>query len=73
MELLKQNEKEVVSGANIAFPASFIKPLDYSVDLLIKTHPTLRSYCKQLETTEIDPAYHIYPSVKDRLHPKDEI
>jgi len=46
MELLKQNNKEVVSGANIAMAASFIKPLDYSIDLLIKTHPTLRTYCK---------------------------
>jgi len=54
-------------------PASFLKPIDYSIDLLIKTHPTLRAYCKQLEATEIDPAYHIYPSVKERLQPKDEI
>jgi hypothetical protein len=47
MELLKQKEKDIVSGANVAYPDSFKKPLDYSVDLLVRTHPTLRKYCQQ--------------------------
>jgi len=44
MELLKQNQKEIVSGANVAMVPTFLKPLDYSVDLLVRTHPTLREY-----------------------------
>mmetsp|Transcript_18608 Transcript_18608/g.31829 ORF Transcript_18608/g.31829 Transcript_18608/m.31829 type:complete len:83 (-) Transcript_18608:356-604(-) len=44
MELLKQNKKEIVSGANVAMPSSFLKPLDFSVNLLVRTHPTLRAY-----------------------------
>lgn len=44
MELLKSKEKEIVSGANVAMPSSFLKPVDYSIDLLIRTHPTLRKY-----------------------------
>jgi hypothetical protein len=44
MEMLKLNKKEVVSGANVAMPSSFLKPLDYSIDLLVRTHPTLRMY-----------------------------
>jgi hypothetical protein len=44
MELLKSKTKEIVSGANVAMPNSFLKPTDYSIDLLIRTHPTLRKY-----------------------------
>lgn len=44
MELLKQKEKDIVSGANIAKPATFTKPLDYSIELVIRNHPTLRIY-----------------------------
>ncbi len=42
MELLKSAKKDVVSGANVAMPPSFVKPLDYAVDLLVRAHPTLR-------------------------------
>ena len=34
MELLKSKSKDVVSGANVAMPKSFLKPIDYSIDLL---------------------------------------
>ena len=44
MELLKQNKKEIVSGANVAMVPTFLKPLNYSIDLLVRIHPTLREY-----------------------------
>lgn len=43
-ELLKKPQKDIVSKANVAMPASFLKPLDYSVELLVQAHPTLRQY-----------------------------
>lgn len=73
MELLKQKEKDIVSGANVAMPRSFLKPLDFSIELVVRTHPTLRSYCQQVQCSEIDTTYHLYPSKKERLEPKDEI
>ena len=73
MELLKQKEKDIVSGANVAKPEAFTKPFDFSIELVVKNHPTLRKYCKQLECTEVDPSYQLYPSKKDRIQPKDEI
>ena len=73
MELLKQSEKDIVSGANVAMPRNFTKPLDYSIDLLIRTHPTLRQYQQQVASSEVDPAYHLYPNKRDRIEPKDEI
>ena len=54
-------------------PKSFIKPLDYSIDLLVRTHPTLRAYIKQGFCTEIDPEYALYPRERPRIMPKDEI
>lgn len=54
-------------------PRAFVKPFDFSIELVIRTHPTLRSYCKQLECSEVDPSYHLYPSKKERLEPKDEV
>ncbi len=46
MELLKQEKKSIVSGAIVEMPDSFLKPLDYSVDLVLRgdRHPTLREY-----------------------------
>jgi hypothetical protein len=44
MELLKKDKKDIVSGANVAMVGSFLKPVDYSVDLLVRSHPTLREY-----------------------------
>jgi len=73
MELLKSAKKDIVSGANVAMPSSFVKPLDYSVDLLVRTHPTLRSYCKQLSCTEVEDECQLYPLKKPRIMPKDEI
>lgn len=73
MELLKQNKKEIVSGSNVAMVASFLKPLDYSIDLLVRNHPTLREYCQQVDSTEVDPQFNIYPYKRDRIMPKDEI
>lgn len=61
MELLKSAKKEIVSAANVAAPASFVKPLDYSVDLLVRTHPTLREYCRQVSCVEVDPESALYP------------
>ena len=73
MELLKQNEKEIVSGANVKMPASFTKPFDFSIELLVRSHPTLRLYCKQMTTTEVEPSYYLHPSQRLRIQPKDEI
>ena len=73
MELLKQPKKDIVSGANVEMPKTFVKPFDYSVDLLIRSHPTLRTYCKQLPCTETEPTYHLHPTVRPRIEPKDEI
>lgn len=73
MELLKSAKKEIVSAANVAAPASFVKPLDYSVDLLVRTHPTLREYCRQVSCVEVDAESALYPLEKERIMPKDEI
>lgn len=73
MELLKKDEKEIVSGANIAMVPSFLKPLDYTVELLVRTHPTLREYTDQVACSETDPEYHLHPSKKERTPMKDEI
>jgi hypothetical protein len=42
MELLKTKIKDNVSGSNVGMPGSFVKPYDYQIDLLVRTHPTLR-------------------------------
>ena len=73
MEMLKQKEKDIVSGANVAMPASFLKPLDYSIDLLVRTHPTLRQYERQVSNCEVDPEYKLYPAIRQREELKDEI
>jgi len=36
-KMLKADKKEVVSGAIVKMPSTFTKPLDYSVDLLIRS------------------------------------
>jgi hypothetical protein len=73
MEMLKQKTKDIVSKANVAMPASFVKPLDYSIDLLVRSHPTLRSYENQLSCAEVDSEYHLYPNKRNRVMPKDEV
>ena len=54
-------------------PSSFLKPIDYSIDLLVRTHPTLRTYERQVMNSEVDPEYKLYPSVKEREEMKDEV
>ena len=73
MELLKQSKKDIVSKANVGMPQTFTKPLDYSVHLLVRQHPTLRTFCKQMESTETEPGYNLYPNKRERIEPKDEI
>lgn len=36
-KLVKKDKKDVVSGAIVNMPSSFTKPLDYSIELLIRT------------------------------------
>mmetsp|Transcript_31597 Transcript_31597/g.48313 ORF Transcript_31597/g.48313 Transcript_31597/m.48313 type:complete len:91 (-) Transcript_31597:604-876(-) len=69
MELLKQNKKEIVSGANVAMVPTFLKPLDYAIDLLVRTHPTLREYQQQTSSCEVDPDYFLYPMARPRIEP----
>lgn len=44
MEMLKQDKKDIVSGAIVKMPQTFLKPFDYSSELLLRSdqHPTLR-------------------------------
>ena len=76
-KLLKKDTKEVVSGAIVAMPKSFTKPLDYSISLLIRTdqHPTLREYVSlpMTSTTEVDPAFNLYPCERMPVPEIDEI
>jgi hypothetical protein len=37
MELLKKDKKEIVSGAIVEMPRTFLKPLDYSCDLVLRS------------------------------------
>ncbi len=62
-----------MSGANVAMPKAFLKPLDYSVDLLVRSHPTLRQYQAQIQCSEVDPEYRLYPIPRPRVMPKDEV
>lgn len=64
MELLKKKTKDNVSGANVPMPTTFVKPLEYPVELLLRPHPTIRVYQRQGELTEIDPAYNLYPAAR---------
>jgi hypothetical protein len=54
-------------------PCTFTKPLDYSIELVVCQHPTLRKYSNQVPCAETDPTYHLHPSQKERIQPKDEI
>lgn len=36
MEMLKQDKKDIVSGAIVKMPQSFLKPFDYSTELLLR-------------------------------------
>jgi hypothetical protein len=76
MALLKQDKKDIVSGAVVHMPASFLKPLDYSVDLVLRgdRHPTLREYIglPASSSTEVDPEFALYPLKRSRIEQKDE-
>lgn len=58
-------------------PSSFTKPLDYSISLLIRNdqHPTLREYVSLpiTSTTEVDPAFNLYPYERQPVPEIDEI
>jgi hypothetical protein len=41
---LKKPKKDIASIAIVNMPNTFSKPFDYSIDLIVKTHPTLREY-----------------------------
>ena len=75
--MLKEKEKEIVSGAIVNMPKGFLKPLDYSVELVIRAdqHPTLREYYKMppSSSTEVDPEFGVYPSQRHRKPEHDEI
>lgn len=77
MQLLKKDKKDIVSGAIVQMPSTFLKPLDYSVELVIRAdqHPTLREYHKLPGTssTEVDPEFNLYPSMRLRQVENDEI
>lgn len=73
MELLKKDKKDIVSGANVAMVATFLKPVDYSIDLLVRSHPTLREYTHQVSCSEVEPEYYLHPMKKERLPLMDEI
>ena len=34
--MLKKDKKDIVSGAIVKMPSTFLKPLDYSVELVIR-------------------------------------
>jgi len=77
MELLKQDKKDIVSGAIVGMPESFLKPLDYSVDLVLRgdRHPSLREFVglPGASSTEVDPEFALYPLKRSRVEQKDEI
>jgi len=55
-------------------PKTFLKPFDYSIDLLVRSHPTLREYCDLRRQSEVDPDYALHPSLaRHRQDPRDEI
>ena len=73
MEEPEQKTKDNVSGANIAMPGAFLKPIDASVELILLKHPSLRIYCPTPECTEVDPAFGVYPNPHPRIELKDEL
>jgi hypothetical protein len=44
-------------------PKTFLKPFDYSIDLLVRSHPTLREYAEMRRQTEVDPDYALHTGV----------
>ena len=54
-------------------PKTFTKPINYDLQLLIKDHPTLRTYQKLQEQSEVDPDYHLVMQKRERHQLMDEI
>jgi hypothetical protein len=41
---MRKPQKDIASLAIVDMPKSFLKPIDYSIDLIVRSHPTLREY-----------------------------
>ena len=55
-------------------PKTFLKPFDYSIDLLVRAHPTLREYADLRRQTEVDPDCALNTIIsRARVEPRDEI
>lgn len=55
-------------------PKTFLKPFDYSIDLLVRTHPTVREYAELRRMTEVDPECALNNAMpRQRNEPRDEI
>ena len=55
-------------------PKTFLKPFDYSIDLLVRSHPTLREYSELRRQTEVDPDFALNTHMpRNRVEPRDEI
>jgi hypothetical protein len=73
-KLLRKDKKDIVSGAIVNMPKTFLKPFDYSIDLLVKAHPTLREYSELRRMTEVDPEYALNNQMaRKRVEPRDEV
>ena len=66
-------QKSLVSGANVSMPKTFLKPLDFSLPLILAKHPVLRRYLPYVEQTEGDTSFHLYPNPQPRYDLRDEI
>jgi hypothetical protein len=73
-KLLRKDKKDIVSGAIVNMPKTFLKPFDYSIDLLVRTHPTVREYAELRRMTEVDPECALNNAMpRQRIEPRDEI
>lgn len=72
MKILKNSQKDIVSGAIVHAPTSFTKPLDYDTTLVSNQHPTLRPIAIVRNVIETDPQYPLYPSLIERVCQESE-
>lgn len=55
-------------------PKTFLKPFDYSIDLLVRSHPTVREYAELRKMTEVDPECALNNQIaRVRAEARDEI
>lgn len=54
-------------------PSTFKKAFDYSIDLMVRSHPTIREYVGLKRQSEIDTDYNLCSYPRPRYDPKDEI